>query len=421
MDNLLVEEYVNGFSQLDLGTTEVLVSSSVNQYLFDLSTESALDSQLGEDAPMNRAQYRRFIRINYCHLREHGIEPAKSMCIAILKYFSAQARLVSVHFSPDDYHVHYTEAIIVPRRSSDVTDTIRPKLDDETEEDYAAFFIQESAFSLIGQGGLDEAERSRNKRLFTDELLAKYDTELTDPNAPQNKVDIKLLSNIFPNLVCMLAFVFRSRGHHYLPEYDDIYSKLWSGCGYDGISLPLDFSEIFVTSLHAVYPLILDTFWLYCCDGNLCSGNLKKRKDCAPAGSAYVYSLRNGVMDVVAVFPQLQKTYEAIIARLNEVYTILRNDRWAGSINHTYYGVRRVELDESDYIQIASIVFGLYTEFAPNSPILKSRSLKKVSDNAPLIGAVLGTTLRALTRSEEYTKRYIEITGREPIVEEVTE
>jgi len=174
--------------------------------------------------------------------------------------------------------------------------------------------------------------------------------------------------------------------------------------------------QLATTALHAIYPIVLDNFWTEMTLTRSISGGLCKRYTCAPAGSAFVFSLRNGLTDIKMVFPGVYDQNSELFDKLEAEYEYLRVHRWSGSINHNYYGAERYEVDESLYFGLASVVYGVYQEFVPDAKLIGSNSLSRLAGNAPLIGAVLGTVLRQVTRSSQFVEAYISQSKRKQIV-----
>jgi len=410
METTLTEQHLNGFSHKDLGTTEVLVSSDINTYVFDTicAIPSVNDDGVRGIPEHSPKQVLRFIRLNYSYLRHRGLPGDKAFQLAYLRWCAVKEALVSPNFDPADYFVHYTEAKFIPLSFDDLPFPFRIREEGETLEDYQSALAAAKLAYVGTEYGIDEKERRARGQQFANELIAQFSDELNDKQGAWSRAQIDTIRDQFGNIVCMLAFVFRSRGHHYLPTYESIYRRLWSSCGQNPDQMICTFQELFTIGLHAIYPIILDDFWIFCVRNGYCSGSLKKRLDCAAAGSAFVYALYNGLNDILTVFPKLREDNLEPFTRLKTFYERLHQLRWIGSINHTFYGSTRETIDENLFSALASIVVGVYREFVPQSPLLSSLSLQRIGNNAPLVGGVIGTALRALTRSEKFQQKYIE-------------
>jgi len=421
MENILTTKGLNGFAKKDLGTAEILEAKAVNTYLFDRFTAFATVGEDGKrvmEAP-TQEQMHRFVRLNYSYLRHFGFSERKAFSIAFCRWLAVRESLVSPRFDPVDFHVQYTEALEIIATPEEFTSSLifRAKKEQETEEEYREARDTYRTQQLILRYGPDSDTRLKNNRWISQDLLTRYGVELDDETGEFSRVDLDFFITYFPDLICLIAFVFRSRGHHYIGTYEAIYRRLYASCGLNPDNMEFSFQELATVTFHAIYPIILDEFWLGCARDNLCAGSLVKRIGCAPAGSAYVYALRHGLDDIFMVFPVIKEENQDKYDRLVQFHERLIANRWLGSINHTFYGVGREILDESLFSALASIVIGVYKEFVPTSPLLGSVSLTRIGNNAPLIGAVIGTALKALTRSEAYNKKYIEVQTR-PRVEE---
>lgn len=51
----------------------------------------------------------------------------------------------------------------------------------------------------------------------------------------------KKLLKRFTDAVCMVAYVFRARGHHYMDTYEEVYDRLWKNMKYTRDELIMSF------------------------------------------------------------------------------------------------------------------------------------------------------------------------------------
>jgi len=286
--------------------------------------------------------------------------------LAYLRYLAAQAGLISPRFLPEAYHVRYTEAVF-------------------RAEDYD----YENSIAIVNA--------AHDNRLDFD-TASEY---LTRPRR-------KILRRKFTNLVCIVAFVFRSRGHHFMNDFNEQYVKLWEKCGILEGEVSFTPQQSATLGLHSIFPIVLETFWTEAKNGSHINGSLIKRWDCAPAGSASLYGLSNGITDILVVMPGVYNAHSEDIDYLYEEISYLKLHRHEGSINHTYYGVPRRFSDEHRLAGIASLVYGSYNEFLEinDAPLLGSRSLQRVAREAPFTTAVLGTVIKRITESEKFSEAY---------------
>lgn len=103
------------------------------------------------------------------------------------------------------------------------------------------------------------------------------------------------IGKVFNDLICLVAYVFRTRGHHFLDSYSDKYNDMLGKIGMPLSQIGLTLKELFYHSVHAIFPILLDGHWKRCVENSRCSGALTKRYNCPIAGTAGVYVLFHGL------------------------------------------------------------------------------------------------------------------------------
>lgn len=75
---------------------------------------------------------------------------------------------------------------------------------------------------------------------------------------------LTLLTRQYYNIVCMVAYVIRCRGHHYMDSYDEIYDRLWEKCAQDmnGDLRTATWQHTATIGLHAIPLSVLEFFWV---------------------------------------------------------------------------------------------------------------------------------------------------------------
>jgi len=219
----------------------------------------------------------------------------------------------------------------------------------------------------------------------------------------------KEIATTFTDRVCLVAFVFRARGHHYTADYEDLYDRIWKKCRYDPLKLHISFQHLATNALHAIFPSILDDFWSDSVTSMHANGALAKRIDVAPAGSAGPYVLRQGIEDLAMIAPGIRTRLRDAVAYLDRVLVELAKHRFAGSVNAKYYGTAKVKFDEKQLSAIAATIVSAIDGLTEDAPIGKSPALRRIASNAPITGAVLARTIREIsTRSEVVNTLLIE-------------
>lgn len=206
----------------------------------------------------------------------------------------------------------------------------------------------------------------------------------------------------FFDIVCIVAYFFRVRGHHWQDTFNDRYNAVWDKCLYEEENPGLSWQLIAHNALHAIYPDDLDDFWLQAVDNDSCSGALKKRVDSMPAGVAGISALLAGVADLKLVVPAAFNHLKEAIAHLEDLARLVfgRQNRWNGSVNRRFYGAAAIKVDEAKLGAVAALILASCEQFAPNSPLRKSMALQRIAQNAQLTGAVIARMIKTAVSSD---------------------
>jgi hypothetical protein len=357
MQAILDDIDINGFQERDLSAGEELVKTNANVVWFLSDSPRATLNSHNERVEFTPIQANDFLYTNYVALRRLGLPDATSSIGAFYRYLSAQAGLISPSWTPESLSVRYIEA-------------------DQRDEDY----------NLL------------------DDFNAIPDKHIRDILTPDVKV---LIRERFADIVCTMAYVFRSRGHHWKPEFAPLYERILTKCGIDPRTLGVTLEHLFTIVLHHIPPIVLDRYWNLRRESSSVSGPLVKRYDVAAAGSAAFYAIKAALIDLDTIMPTIIDRYRTTFNELLALVKRLKENRWTGSINHRYYGVDRDAPDETLYAGLIATVIGALDVFAPTSPLKASPSLRRVGDNAPLTAAIIGQTLRNIVRSEKFSDKYL--------------
>lgn len=227
------------------------------------------------------------------------------------------------------------------------------------------------------------------------------DATLNRIMATVNEGELRKIAENFFNMVCMVAFFFRVRGHHYVDELEGRYANLWARCRMQDFAQPVAAKVWTTYGLHAIMPDVLDAAWNHARRAAMIAGALSKRYDCAAAGMAGIVVVKAGVDDLVMVAPGLRTNLDEAMNYLDEMANRLRGNRWYGSINARYYGAPHATIDEKKLAAIASAVYAVLATVAPESDLNKSAALKRIARGAPITGAILGRAAARISEAPE--------------------
>jgi hypothetical protein len=233
-----------------------------------------------------------------------------------------------------------------------------------------------------------------------DELEVKHDIDLeTMPMEALKKWSDDNRTK-FTDMICTVAYFFRVRGHHWVEDMEDRYRAIWRKCLYNEDNPGLEWKFIAHEAFHGVYPDQLDKFWQDSVDDNRCSGALKKRFNSAPAGVAGMIALRTGVNDLSIVVPKALKLVQDAVDHLEQLESIINSHRWAGSINRNLYGAPKVVAEENRLGALGALIVASLRSVAPQAPLLRSESLKRIANNSPLTGSAVASMINTAVNHE---------------------
>jgi len=336
------------------GEAEELIDRNIIYFPADFPRNG--DANAGNEVKPSAKLAQRFVYLNYRHLvagagKRNNDQAAK---ISYIRFLAARNGLVSPAFTLEAHNVRYNHAVnAIP--------------EDDTIAAAAA---------------------------------TKPDAHMKEINAVLNESVRKKLRLMFADMVCSVAYIFRVRGHHYRPDIRPRYITLWSRCLHTEADLLLDWELVATDALHAIMPDILDNFWEKCVNNSLCAGALIKRYDSAPAGVAGVLALKRGLDDVNLLFPKINIIAADSKAAFDDTYAHVSVSRWGGSINHRFYGVTRIRVNEQAIGVLASVVMGIYEHLAPDAKLRDSPALRRLAEIAPATGGAIGMAAVRASKDE---------------------
>lgn len=313
-------------------------------YMFREVTPCA--SRPFERVPFTARQAEEFINDNFCAVKDIAANytDEEAARIAWIRFCAVREGLVSPRFDPKDYFVKYSECAVLSK-DANLGDWLRD----------------------------NPKDRSKSR------IHQRFRAVMPEPVRTQLRV-------WFSDMVCMVAYMFRVRGHHWLADMNDKYQDLWRKCLKAGDNPGIKWELVAHSALHAIYPLNLDGYWKRQMDASNIAGTLVKRYDSAPAGVAGIKALDAGMNDLALSVPGIKVHFKELYDEKDRLIQHLRDNRWAGSINRRFYGAGDLGFDESRFGALASTILAALTQYAPGSPLRQSQALKRMANTAPISG-----------------------------------
>lgn len=298
------------------------------------------------------------------HVADPAITHDQAVALAYYRYLAIKYRLVSNNYSIADYHVEYNQCMV----SNVVAETV--------DNMYADNNV-----------AIPQAEKIAISLSITNVLTA---------------VNRKAINRMFVNMVCLLAYIFRIRGHHYKADFAPKIEKMWDKTPHAGKEKFASFQHIFTYGLHAIFPSILDQFWLSACDGGWCDDIFIIRRSVYAAGTSVFAIVRQGITDLKLVLPKLNKLLADNIHYIDETCNRLDQNRWDHSINARYYGANTDRLNETPIGIVASLIKSCVEALVSDNPLLSSKALTRAANLAPLSGAAYGNAVKLFIKTERF-------------------
>jgi len=317
------------------------------------------------------------VNVNYYALKTHvaGISDADAAKIAWIRALAVREGLISEKFRAAMYNCRYSEVQIVAP-----TDGVTLA---------AAIFAVAPVGTVVHDGAIGSVHQ-----------LARV------------VLDAKTRSDLrknFATYVSCVAYMFRVRGHHWLADINERFEDLWKRCLKDGVNPGVKWEFIAHHALHAVYPVVLDQFWINMANSGSIPGTLVKRIDASPAGVAGIRALDVGMQDLANTVPGFKHLNKEHYDEVGKFVERLKDERWAGSINRKFYGGTAVDFNEARFGSIAATVLAALNNFASNSPLKNSQALQRMARNAPISGSFVARLISAAANDPENAKGLVRI------------
>jgi hypothetical protein len=232
------------------------------------------------------------------------------------------------------------------------------------------------------------------------------DAEFNTPEFKQWVVDV---NNRVTDIICLVAYVFRSRGHHYLDDLEAVYSRMWGNVCRPPVDLALTWAQIARLVAHAVPPIVKDDYWLAATAAGACDGALVKRINCAAAGQAEMINVLTAWNDLQGVLGELRPRFIAIETELADLSATFADRTWDHSVNHKYYGSQVGPSNVKQCAMIAAVLIGLgqCMDGLAQDGLHTSPALIRLAKQCPISGSVMATILSTIWNNPRYSLKFV--------------
>ena len=276
-----------------------------------------------------------YLRVN-CKIDDNEVSNEQLFEIALIRYLAYKHRLVCANQRPDLIYVRYSEVSIFPTEGP------------------------ESVGALLGVSDKGQMLAALcRQRLNTD------------------RAKIAWTVSVFSDLICTIAYLFRSRGHHYLDGFGQIYENLWAKIESTQERFKSTWAMLATDALHVIFPCVLDHYWNLMRMRSQISPSLVLGWTVPAAGTAAIFAVGVGWDDAKTVYGVILAQRAELEKHLDELLIKCQAGRWHHSINAKYYGAPSDRLDLSRLKPLCATVYGVYQTGAPEASLLLSPALKQ--------------------------------------------
>jgi len=280
-----------------------------------------------------------------------------------------------------------------------------------------AFRIAYIRMLVVREGLVDPSAtpQSHHARYNLCRFAAPTDSAAAPAAAPEGSDNAwrTLARQKFTNMICIVAYFFRVRGHHFQDNFEDRYKAVWRKCLYNEDDPGLRWEYVARQALHCIFPDVLDIYWQTSANASACAGALIKRLNSSPAGIAGVAALRRGLDDIAMILPKVPMLVPDAVFHLREIETLVAAGRWNGSINRRFYNADAISVDEGRLGSLAAVILAALDQFAGSNPLAKSNALKRIASNAPITGAVVARLISTAVNNPAAASGFITEVGPE--------
>jgi len=342
-----------------VGPVEELVDDPIQHVVF---TQRGV-SNLWELPEMSLGQKEMFVFYNTLYLKHYSdenrlddtVSVRQAVDISYLRLLAVVKGMVSDRFDPAANFVSVNDAKFVP-------------------EDELRVFLQDDA-GKNGRAEKIKAHLSVERRHY--------------------------LGDLFPNLVGLVAVLFKLVGRHDGFLADNIAMHAIRLLRVDRKVLDLNWRMIAKFALHAIFPHVLEEFLERALAGNILHGTIVKLTRASPVGSHIIELLHTGLADVMATNAGVAAVCGGPLRHLMQLVEDYNIEPMAYGVHAELYGYERKRFDWVRVGALADMLLNAIVIHAPKSPIAGNYMLATAAFDSMMLTERFASAVEKLTLSEQ--------------------
>jgi len=239
----------------------------------------------------------------------------------------------------------------------------------------------------------------KDRAVYINEVKTGVEENDTAHASILNKDLVQFVADSWENIVGVVLHVFRVRGHHFKPEFQDLYDRTWRSTVIEvpaGVTMP-SWEEIAKVALHPFGVKALELVVQYAVQGGRLARGLTLRRSAGCAGSAYVTTCAAAVVEMRSA-----KWWEAFYLKFKTEIDLLFQQadalKAAGMAAHVNARLFNWNLaferpDESHVVALAPYVMGWIDTLDRGEPITRQQTITKRATGGSAIRAAFSSVI----------------------------
>jgi len=361
---------VNGDILIAVRDGAIYVNNNAYMVYFPGNFPAAVGTGDFVQTPLTRNHATAFIAVNTYHIMQadNSILVNAAIELSYIRMLASKYRMISPAYLAANFNCDYNQACYV----RNVADTAN---------------LDSAAILAADDEGFPRAQQAAIQAGMAQVLTRDKMIEL---------------NTTFINLACLVAYIFRIRGHHYMTDMQAKYVHTWGKTATKNYAFHNSWEKLTTVALHAVMPMVLDQFWTKMVNEEKCDVILRIRYTSAAAGTALFPVLAQGIKDLAVTVPRIRDVLAEEIEYVERTANNVKNNRWDHSINARFYGAEVGRISEVETGAVGALIKACVEQLVPEADLAKSKALERAAKLAPITGASMGIAIKNFIKSEKF-------------------